>query len=342
MRRRDFLTLVAGSVLLSPWDLRAEHHVISADPWIVAFDLESLRGRDTSNEDFYVRNHFDVPRISASAILRVEGEVEKAQQLSLANLSELRRQQTATVLECAGDAVASVLLASDGVWDGWLLRDILDLARPTPKAAFLHLFGRDGYARSVPIERAMNGGMLATSLNQNSLGPNHGAPWRALFPGWYGMDSVKWLERIVVSASPLAENGNAYIELLKQPSGGLIRRPLPRVQVKSVITSPSDGGVLQQGAITIRGVAWSGEGRIAKVEVTDSMTKQWRPATLHPGGPYEWTLWESPLRLAMAGAVELACRATDEKGNTQPSHRDPARLDHYVNNWYHRVQCVVT
>src|SRR5579872_3072279 len=341
MHRRKFLTLVSGSLILYPWTLRAEHDVISADPWIIAFDLASLKGRNTPTQDFYVRNHFAVPPMSVSQSLQVEGEVEKPQQITPATLTNVKQQTIGALLECAGDGVESVALASNGVWQGWPLADVLSLAQPMSKGTYLHLFGRDGYSRSVPIERAFNGGLLVTSLNQAPLTANHGAPWRALFPGWYGMDSVKWLSRMVVSDHSLPDNEKSYIELSKTSSGEAVVRPLPRILVKSVITFPAERSVLPRGTIKLRGLAWSGEGKISSVEVADSMSNQWRPATLDLGGPYEWALWESTLDLTQTGAVTFVCRATDEKGATQPSDRDPGRLDRYGNNWYHRVQCVV-
>ena len=106
-------------------------------------------------------------------------------------------------------------------------------------------FGRDGYKRSVPLERALADGILATHLNSRPLTLHHGAPWRAVLPGWYGMDSVKWLERIVVAAAALPPEGGTYQQSRQTSSGELDRQPLPRVQVKSVITDPQQGAVLQ-------------------------------------------------------------------------------------------------
>lgn len=343
MRRRNFLTLAAGSLFLNPWKARAEHYVLSVDPWMIEFDVKSLDGRNTSILDFYVRNHFAVPQVSGAKSLRIEGEVENAQDLTEARLNRIPQHELAGVLECAGNLVTTNAMVSNGAWKGWWLEDVLDLARPTARGLFIHLYGADGYARSVPAQRVKNkGALLATGLNGRPLMPNHGMPWRVFFPGWYGMDSVKWLRRVVVSANPLPDNTKDYVEVLRQPSGEIIRRPLPRIQVKSLIAAPADGSVLLRGIVKLHGVAWSGAAQIAAVEVSDSISHQWRRATLNQGGRYEWTLWDASLELAQPGPVELTCRATDATGAVQPEQRDARRIDDYAANWYHRIKCVVT
>jgi DMSO/TMAO reductase YedYZ molybdopterin-dependent catalytic subunit len=330
-----------GLLLSSPRQYGAEHHVISAEPLEVACDLEPLTDRYTPAGDFYIRNHREVPRDEATGLLRVEGEVEKPQTLTQEDLARLPTRELGAVLECAGDGVGASGLVSNGLWTGWALADVLSLVRPASASGYLHLVGRDGYARSVPIDRGSGAGLLAIALNGRPLGRNHGAPWRALFPGWYGMDSVKWLDRISVSKTPLPSEGNAYFEIRRGSLGELDRRPLPRIQVKSVIVHPADGAVLRRRAIEIRGLAWSGEGRISLVEVSGDGGKTWRGTTLDKSRDYEWTLWKGTMELTERGALQFECRAKDGQGFAQPAQRDPQRIDGYVNNWYHRVRCVV-
>lgn len=340
MDRRSFMTLATVGMLAPVAKLVAEHHVVSADPLMVDFDLQSLEGRYTSVEDFYVRNHRAIPENLGTGFLQVEGEDATPKRLSHDELVPLHRRELGAVLECAGNLVGTVGKVSSGVWEGWSLGDVLTLAQPALTGSYLHLFGRDGYARSVPVGRAYEDGMLVTRLNGRPLGRQHGAPWRALFPGWYGMDSVKWLERIVISKTPLPSNDNAYLELKPGASGEIERRPLPRVQVKSVILSPSSGAVLRRGKVEAHGLAWSGEGKISAVEVSGNGGTSWSAAIVDLGSWYEWALWRSELELSQRGSIEFLCRATDEKSSAQPAQRDPQRLDGYANNWYHRVRCV--
>ena len=340
MNRRYFMTLLSSGWLVAPM-LKAEHHVISVDPLEMEFDLVSLQGQYTSVEDFYVRNHFAVPGAVEGATLKIEGEVENPQYLATTDLAKLRERKFGALLECAGNRVDSTGLISNGAWAGWPLKDILIMARPTATATHLHLFGRDDYKRSVSLERALADGILVTSLNSRPLTLQHGAPWRALLPGWYGMDSVKWLERIVVAAAPLPPEGGTYQQSRKAPSGELDRQPLPRVQVKSVIVDPRKGTVLRRGKLEIRGLAWTGSGKVDSVEVSADAGNTWRAATLGLGTDLEWVVWKASAELTQPGAVEFVVRARDAQGQVQPAERDPARLDGYTNNWYHRVRCVV-
>jgi DMSO/TMAO reductase YedYZ molybdopterin-dependent catalytic subunit len=273
--------------------------------------------------------------------LQIEGEVEKPQKLTARDLVSFRPRELGAVLECAGNPVASVGMASSGIWGGVLLSDILSLARPSRAAAYLHMFGRDGYARSVPIDRVHDGAMLVTSLSGRALQPHHGGPWRAFFPGWYGFVSVKWLERVVFSNTPLASDQNDYVEVRPASPVGIVRQPLPCIQVKSVIIYPANRSVVHRGSILVRGLAWSGAGNVSKVEISSDGGAHWNSAPFSPASRYEWVLWQATVDLSQAGAVELLCRATDAEGHTQPAQRETGRLDEYVQNSYHRVQVVV-
>ena len=174
-----------------------------------------------------------MPQGPASGTLGIEGEVEQPVKVSSGDLSRLKARELGAVLECSGNGTGPQALASNGFWEGWALGDVLALARPSPKAAHLHLVGRDGFARSVPVAEAGPDAMLVTRLNHEPLSPEHGAPWRALFPGRYGMNSVKWLEKIVLSASSLPPETDEYRAQLRTPSGRTEYQPLPKVLVKS-------------------------------------------------------------------------------------------------------------
>jgi hypothetical protein len=88
-------------------------------------------------------------------------------------------------------------------------------------------------------------------------------------------------------------------------------------------------------------LAWSGEGKISKVEISMDGGTDWRGATLSPGPRFEWESWRASVNLSQSGVVELVCRATDAQGHVQPEQRDPGRLDAYVENWYHRIRLVM-
>ena len=342
MRRRDFFILSVAGLWIRARDLWADHHVISADPLIITTELGSLRSRYTESRDFYVRNHYPIPGTPSAASLQIEGEVEVAKQLTQDDLGRLAVREIGGVLECAGNPSTSNALVSDGLWTGWKLADVLALARPKASAAFAHLFGSDGYSRSVPFKRAVEDGMLVTQLNGHPLPRNHGAPWRILFPGWYGMDSVKWIEKIVAAQFPLPPQGNAYLELRSDSPAGREPKPLPRIQVKSVITSLADHAVIRRGKVEVRGLAWSGFAKISRVQLSGDAGASWTNAELESGASsYDWAMWHASIELQQVGPVELVCRAFDASGNEQPEHRDSQRVDSYAYNIYNRVRCVV-
>ena len=341
MHRREFLTICGGTLLFPAEILCADHHVVSVNPLMVTSDLDSLAGRYTKVGDFFVRNHTVTPQDTGEPFLQVEGEVAKPQRLNLADMAVLKNLQLGAVLECAGNPVGTTGLVSNGLWKGWPLGKLLDQAQPKGSAAFLHLFGRDGWGRSVPVDEAYRDAMLVTHLNGRPLEANHGAPWRVIFPGRYGMDSVKWVDRMVVSTAPLLTDNNEYMQLRTSASGKPDWQPLRRVQIKSVIVYPADRRVLKRGNIEVRGLAWSGEGAVSRVEISNDGGINWRNGTVDVGGQYEWAPWHASLELNQPGVVDLVCRATDVKAHTQAKNRDQGRLDGYENNQYHRVRVVV-
>jgi DMSO/TMAO reductase YedYZ molybdopterin-dependent catalytic subunit len=341
MRRRKFISSLGAAMFAPAARLRADHRFISFDPLLVEFDLASLAGRYTPVQDFYVRNHFETPTVSSNPSLRIEGEVKNPTKLTYRDFASLPRHQVAAVLECAGDGIGEDVLASNGLWEGWRFDDLLRLARPLATARYVHLYGQDGYSRSVSIEQASQDGMLVTRLNGRPLLPAHGAPWRAVFLGWYGMDSVKWLARVVLASTPLPSVGNTYLRVVNGPSGNVIRQPLPRVQVKSLMISPKPESVLPVGQITLRGVAWSGTGAIKSVQASADGGKSWRSAEVDSVDRYGWALWRASFHLTARGVVEFACRASDATGATQPMERDRSRLDGYAFNIVERVRCVL-
>jgi len=335
--------LASAEVLLRQRRLRAEHHTTSADPLITATDLASFSSYETPLDDFYIRNHLSTPLAQQINELTIDGEVRSPVALSLQRLNTLRPSEYEAVLECAGNAVSVEGQVGNGRWGGWLLCDVLALAQPNPRATYLQLIGKDGYVRSVPLERAESDGMLITHLNGRPLTRYHGAPWRARFLGWYGMDSVKWLQHIRVSSQSLFSTGSEYLIFRRSTTGAPEGELLPRIAVKSIITLPRDGAVLSPGKLEVRGLAWSGEGPITAVEISSDGGQTWKDSVfdVRANSKYSWVFWRGALELVARGPVNIVCRAKDEKGNMQLPERDPTRLDGYVVNYYHSVRCVV-
>jgi DMSO/TMAO reductase YedYZ molybdopterin-dependent catalytic subunit len=341
MRRREFIA-IAGGASMSWRRLFGDNSVLSKEPLISQFNLESLEGAYTPVDEFYVRNHNPVPADLSGFVLHVDGEVGKPQALAAADLARLPTRRLAAVLECAGNGVGPYELASNAQWEGWRLEEVLQLAVPRRSAAYLYLKGRDGFIRSVPAERAAHDALLVTHINGEPLPATHGGPWRIIFPGYYGMDSVKWVEQITVSTTPLDTTADSYLMLHQAPDGSVKRSDLPGIQLKSAFVYPAVGALLQLGRLDARGVVWSNGAKILGVEVSTDGGATWRIAKVEPAGsPYEWRLWHATVELSQRGLVELACKAIDAGGHEQPTERPAGRRDDYADNRIERVRVLV-
>jgi DMSO/TMAO reductase YedYZ molybdopterin-dependent catalytic subunit len=331
--------LLSAGYLASSNILRADHHVTSAEPFEVEFDLASAASRYTPVSDFYIRDHFSVPAISQPSI-EISGAVEQPMRLQASDLESLAGIELGAVLECAGNPVSTNALVSNGLWGGWRLADVLARARPAAGSRHILLYGRDGYSRTIPISRLPEDTLLVRSLNGAPLGRGHGGPWRILFPGRYGMDSVKWVERIVLTTEAPIDTSYSYHQIRREASG-IRKESLPRIQVKSIITSPRSGTSLPAGYIEISGLAWSGNGAIESVEVSANGGAEWEPAAFEKRPQYEWVSWRRSIDAKARGVLELISRARDASGQSQPQSSDPRRIDRYANNWFHRVRIVI-
>jgi sulfane dehydrogenase subunit SoxC len=205
------------------------------------------------------------------------------------------------------------------------LRVLLDLAGVDYKRArYVLAEGADGSSmtRTIPMELVESGEVLvAYGQNGEMLRPENGYPLRLVVPGVQGVSWVKYLRRIEVGDKPWASKDETihYVDLLP---GGLHRQYSSTQEVKSVVTTPSGGQVLlDKGFYNISGLAWSGRGRIRKVDVSVDGGRNWRPARLE--GPVmakcltrfniDW-VWDGKPALVQS-------RATDESGHVQPTYR---------------------
>jgi sulfane dehydrogenase subunit SoxC len=187
--------------------------------------------------------------------------------------------------------------------------------------------------RSVPVWKALDDALLVYAQNGEPLRPETGFPLRLLLPGWEGNINVKWLRRLELGSAPWMTRWETskYTDPLP---GGVARRFSFEQDVKSIITTPAHPEVLRPGPRIIAGFAWSGRGRITRVEVSTDRGASWRDASLvgaqHPKSVVRFTL---PWRFEGAEAV-LMSRATDDTGATQPT-RTEWRAAHGPGTDYH-------
>jgi sulfite oxidase len=355
---------------MSRYGKRADLIVHEDEPFNAETGLAALaEGPLTATDAFYVRGHGAVPEIDpARWRLRVHGLVERELDLSLATLREAFREREVTAtLQCAGNRRAGLVAIRDipgeapwgpgatgtATWSGVALADVLALASPSREARHVGFEGADLcpeakpgqlFGGSIPLDKAWRREvLLAWAMNGEPLAPVHGAPLRAVVPGYIGARSVKWLGRVEVRTSPwrgwfqhvvyrlLPEDG------MPGPGAGM---PLGLVALNADVLAPAGGATVPAGSVEVRGYAFAGGERyVARVDVSVDGASSWSQAELLDDlGPWAWRQWRTTVDLA-PGEHEIVVRAWDSSAATQPE--DEAALWNpkgYVNNARPRVR----
>jgi sulfane dehydrogenase subunit SoxC len=295
--------------------------------------LQSLHGIITPSGLVYERHHAGVPDIDpADHRLMLHGLVDRPLLFTMNDLVRFPSVSRIHFLECSGNSSAELKKTSNGTaqeihgllscceWTGVPLAVVLQEAGLKPEAKWLLAEGADGAAmtRSIPVAKALDDALLVYAQNGEMLRPEQGYPLRLLLPGFEGNMNVKWLRRLKAGSEPFhtREETGAYTDLL--PDGSALQFTF-HMEAKSLITFPSGGQSLKaQGAYEISGLAWSGRGKVARVEVTSDGGRSWREARLQePVLPKALTRFRLPWRWD-GGPLVLASRAIDETGYVQP------------------------
>lgn len=294
--------------------------------------LQELDGIITPNGLFYERHHGGVPSIDpAQHRLMLHGLVDRPLIFTMDDLRRFPSQSRIHFLECSGNPGYSkpygktasdlVGLVSCAEWTGVSLKLVLQEAGLKPEAKWVVAEGADAAAltRSIPIEKCLEDAMLVYSQNGERLRPQQGYPLRLLLPGFEGNMSVKWLRRLHVAAEPVysREETSKYTDLLPD---GTAREFSFYMEAKSIITRPSGGQRLSAaGFHEITGIAWSGHGKIVRVDVSVDDGKSWQEARLQePVLTRALTRFRLPWHWDGKPAV-IQSRAIDETGYVQPT-----------------------
>lgn len=299
--------------------------------------LQDLHGTITPSDLHFERHHAGVPAIAArDHELLVHGMVERPTVFRMADLKRFPQTSRICFIECSGngggaynrDRMPTAItpqqldgLISTSEWAGVMLSTILREVGVRPGARWILAEGADAavMSRSVPLDKAMDDAMLAYVQNGEAIRPEQGYPVRLLLPGWEGNAQVKWLRRIEVTDRPTMtrDETSRYTDPLKD---GTARQFSFVMDAKSVITFPSYPYVLpERGWWEIEGLAWSGRGRIARVEVSTDGGRSWTDAAMQPPILSKSTvrfrhLWNWNGREAV-----IMSRATDQTGYVQPT-----------------------
>jgi sulfane dehydrogenase subunit SoxC len=311
--------------------------------------IQDSVGTLTPSSLHYERHHSGIPSIDpAQHRLVIHGMVERPLSLSIEEIRRLPSLTRILFLECGGnsgsewadktgvDVQRSYGLLSGSEWTGVPLSLLLAEVGVKPGARWVIAEGADAcrMERSIPLSKAMDNSLLAYGQNGEAIRPNQGYPLRLINPGWEGNTNVKWLHSLKVTNQPyMARDETAkYTELMPDGKAWMF---VYEMDAKSVITFPSGGQMLpRRGPYELTGLAWSGRGRIERVEVTLDGGRSWVNARLHePRLPIALTRFRLPWRFDGREAV-IASRATDDTGYVQPT-REALIAARGTNSNYH-------
>ena len=309
--------------------------------------LQELDGIITPNGLFYERHHAGVPTIDpAQHRLMLHGMVRSPLLFTVAEVRRFPSVSRIHFLECSGNptykkpygktASDIVGLASCAEWTGVALKTLLDEAGLEPGAKWIVAEGADaaGMTRSIPLDKCLDDALVVYSQNGERLRPEQGYPLRLLLPGFEGNMNIKWLRRLKVVDAPVhsREETSKYTDLMPD---GKARRFTFYMEAKSIITAPSGGQrIAGPGFVEITGLAWSGHGKIARVEVSVDEGKTWKAATLQePVLTRAFTRFRHPWQWDGKPAV-ISSRAIDETGYVQPAFSELIGA-RGLNSFYH-------
>jgi DMSO/TMAO reductase YedYZ molybdopterin-dependent catalytic subunit len=309
-----------------------------------AMPLEAMRYDVTPPGLHYLLIHYDIPYLDAGQWrLRVHGLVDAPRDWDLDALRALPRHTHRVTMECAGNGRARLLprpvsqpwltgAVGTAEWTGARLVDVLATSGVSPEAVDVVFTGadhgvergvEDDYRRGLPVADATaDDVLLAYEMNGQPLPPQHGFPVRLVVPGWYGMAHVKWLRDIEVIATTYDgfQNAVAYRLRTEPDEEGV---PVTRIEPRALLVPPgfpdfmSRTRVSRPGTVRLEGRAWSGWGRVTRVEVSVDDGARWVEADLEPGPEAcAWTRFSTTWE-ATPGEHRLLARAVDETGREQ-------------------------
>lgn len=321
----------------------------------------------TPNDLFFVRSHFGAPAVGLRPwSLTIDGGVDRPTTLSLDDLEGHRAARTVmAVLQCSGNGRAYFQPRIPGVgwergavgnaeWRGVPLATLLESCGIKQGQAHLHVIGSDlppnpktpAFLRSIPLEKALEDQtLLATRMNGAPIPIEHGGPLRLIVPGWTGNHWMKWVRRITVApdeAPGFFQQAGYRLPRVPAPPGAVLKpddlEPVTWMNVKSLFARPTPGTPLPRGETTVQGVAWTGRGKVTRVEL--EVDGAWRETHwIDPPRDWGWARWRATWD-ATPGRHLLRARATDSFGQVQPEVA-PWNRSGYLWNGFDRLECEV-
>ncbi len=310
-----------GRSLFHTWFQKGSGRVKGGDG--VFPNIEGLALEVTPTADFFEvsKNPFD-PQVDTSRWrLEVTGLVNESLVFAYDEIRALPAVEQYATLACISNEVGGDLIGN-AIWRGVRLKDVLERAGLKEGIVDIVLTASDDYRDSIPLDRAMTDGtLLVYEMNGERLTPAHGFPLRLIVPGIYGMKNVKWIKRI---------------EAVDYDFKGYWQRrgwdDRAEYQTMSRIDAPA-GDV--KGEAVIAGIAFAGDRRVSKVEVSIDGGRTWEEAEIKaPLSLNTWSLWQKKWT-PPPGKYTIAVRATDGRGVTQTNQY--SRPDPAGSTGHHRV-----
>ncbi|MDI4233759.1 sulfite dehydrogenase [Bradyrhizobium sp. Arg237L] len=299
--------------------------------------IDKLFGSITPSDLHYERSHSGVPDLDpVKHRLLVHGMVRKPLVFNVDDLKAMPQVSRVVFIECTGNGWENWKKADENLtvqnthglvstneWTGVPLKFLVELVEKDRGSNWMLAEGGDaaGVARSIPLtDEILNEAFVAYGQNGEPLRPAHGFPMRLIMPGFEGNLNIKWLRRLKFGDRPWMTRWETARYTQLRADGKATQFQL-RMETNSVITSPSGTMVIKPGYQRITGLAWSGHGKIAKVEISTDGAKSWKEAQLNlPALPkaqtrfqMDWT-WDGK-------PTKIVSRSTDDKGNVQPDRK---------------------
>ncbi|MBN2759752.1 MAG: sulfite dehydrogenase [Rhodobacteraceae bacterium] len=336
-----------------------EEHVVRRNvEWLTADPISSinftpihaLEGTITPQGCAFERHHSGAIEMSKQEYrLMINGLVDRPLVFTFADLMRMPRASMVAFCECAansgmewGGAQLNGAQFTHGMihnmeYIGVPLRVLLEEAGVQPEGKWVFVEGHDASSngRSIPMEKAMDDCLVAFYANGEALRMEHGYPVRLVVPGWEGNMWVKWLRRVGVydQAVEAREETSKYTDLL---ANGIARKWTWEMDAKSVITAPSPQAPASHGPgpMVITGLAWSGRGKITRVDVSMDGGVNWVEARI-AGDALPMALTRFYVDHVWDGKpMLLQSRAVDETGYVQPT-KDQLRAVRGLQSVYH-------
>jgi sulfane dehydrogenase subunit SoxC len=227
-------------------------------------------------------------------------------------------------------------LTSTSEWTGVPLATLFREVGADPKATWFQGSDAAVMTRSVPVSKAYDDALIAYGQNGEPIRPEQGFPARLFLPGWEGNASVKWIRRIELSDRPFMtrEETSKYTEPFANDTARMFSFVM---DARSLVTYPAYPVTLTPGWVDVNGIAWTGAGRITRVDVSTDGGRSWIPARLQdPVLPKAHTRFRHLWQWRGEEAVIMS-RAVDETGYVQPTRaellksRGPGTTGYHLN-----------